>query len=193
MLLQKILDYNKQFVENKEYVPYEATKMPQKRMVVVSCMDARLIELLPKALDIHNGDAKIIKNAGGTITHAFGSIMQSVVTSVYELNADEIYIVGHHRCGMSQSNPKGTLQKILDRGVSSPEILSAIEYAGIDLEKWLFGFDNVEDSIQASIDLVRNHPFIPKDVPVHGLVMDPHTGKLDLLVDGYKALNGETK
>jgi carbonic anhydrase len=153
-------------------------------------MDARLIELLPKALDIQNGDAKIIKNAGGTIAHAFGSIMRSVVTAVYELNAEEIYIIGHHGCGMSQSNPKGTLQKILDRGVSSPEILSAIEYAGIDLEKWLFGFDKVEDSIQANIDLVRNHPFIPKDIPVHGLVIDPNTGKLDLLVDGYKTING---
>jgi carbonic anhydrase len=190
MLLQEILAYNEQFIQNKEYVPYEATKMPQKRMVVVSCMDARLIELLPKALDIQNGDAKIIKNAGGTIAHAFGSIMRSVVTAVYELNAEEIYIIGHHGCGMSQSNPKGTLQKILDRGVSSPEILSAIEYAGIDLEKWLFGFDKVEDSIQANIDLVRNHPFIPKDIPVHGLVIDPNTGKLDLLVDGYKTING---
>ncbi|CRK83400.1 beta-class carbonic anhydrase [Neobacillus massiliamazoniensis] len=190
MLLQEILSYNEQFVENKEYVPYEATKMPQKRMVVVSCMDARLVELLPKALDLHNGDAKILKTAGGTITHPFGSIMRSIVTAVYELNADEIYIIGHHACGMSQSNPKGTLQKILDRGVASPEILSAIEYAGIDLEKWLFGFDNVEDSIQANINLVKNHPLIPKDVPVHGLVIDPHTGKLDLLVDGYKALNG---
>lgn len=189
MLLQEILAYNEQFVQNKEYLPYEATKMPQKRMVVISCMDARLIELLPKALDLHNGDAKIIKNAGGTITDAFGSIMRSVVTAVYELNAEEIYIIGHHACGMSQSNPKGTLQKILDRGVSSPEIFSAIEYAGIDLEKWLFGFDHVNDSIQANIDLVRNHPFIPKDIPVHGLAIDPHTGKLDLLVDGYKTSN----
>jgi len=190
MLLQEILAYNEQFIQNKEYVPYEATKMPQKRMVVVSCMDARLIELLPKALDLQNGDAKIIKNAGGTIAHAFGSIMRSVVTAVYELNAEEIYIIGHHGCGMSQSNPKGTLQKIIDRGVSSPEILSAIKYAGIDLEKWLFGFDKVEDSTQANVDLVRNHPLIPNDIPVHGLVIDPHTGKLDLLVDGYESLNG---
>ncbi|MFC9419955.1 carbonic anhydrase, partial [Bacillus mobilis] len=43
---------------------------------------------------------------------------------------------------------------------------------------------------QANVDLVRNHPLIPKDVPVHGLVIDPHTGKLDLVVDGYKKLNG---
>ncbi|ALS77419.1 beta-class carbonic anhydrase [Planococcus kocurii] len=188
MLLQEILEHNDQFVAKKEYVPYETTKMPQKRMVVVSCMDARLIELLPKALDIHNGDAKIIKNAGGTISHAFGSIMRSIVTSVYELNAEEIYIIGHHGCGMSQSNPQGTLQKMVDRGVTSPMVLSAIEYAGVDLHKWLFGFDDVVDSITANTELVRNHPLIPKDIPVHGLVIDPQTGKLDVIVDGYKDL-----
>lgn len=188
MLLQEILTYNEQFVQNKEYVQYEATKYPKKRMVVVSCMDARLVELLPKALDLHNGDAKILKTAGGTITHPFGSIMRSIVTAVYELNAEEIYVIGHHGCGMSQSNPKGTLQKILDRGVASSEILSALEYAGIDLHKWLFGFDNVVDSIKGNIELVRNHPLIPKDIPVHGLAIAPDTGKLDVIVDGYKEL-----
>lgn len=192
MQLQEILQYNEQFVENKEYAPYTATKMPQKRMVVVSCMDARLIELIPKALNLHNGDAKIIKNAGGTINHAFGSIMRSIVTAVYELNAEEIYIIGHHGCGMSQSNPKGTLQKMVDRGVTSPEILSVLEYAGVDLHKWLFGFNNVVDSINANIELVRNHPLIPKDIPVHGLAIDPHTGKLDLIVEGYEELANKT-
>ena len=130
-------------------------------MVVVSCMDARLIELLPKALDIHDGDAKVIRNAGGKIASAFDSVMQGVVASVYDLNADEIFLIGHHRCGASQTNQRNT-SKILDRGVVSPEILSAIEYASIDLEKWLFGFDDVCDSTQANVDLVRNHPLIPK-------------------------------
>ncbi len=58
--------------------------------------------------------------------------------------------------------PKEHFKKILDRGVASPEILAAIEYAGVDLEKWLFGFDDICDSTQANVDLVRNHPLIPK-------------------------------
>ena len=189
ILLQEILKYNEQFVENKEFVQYESTKYPNKRMLIVSCMDARLLELLPKALDLHNGDAKIIKTAGGTISHPFGSIMRSIVTAVYELNAEEIYVIGHHGCGMSESNPKGTLQKIVDRGVTSPEILSVLEYAGIDLRKWLFGFDNIVDSIKGSVELVRNHPLIPKDIPVHGLVIASDTGKLDVIVDGYENLS----
>lgn len=189
MLLHDILEHNDQFVNDAEYELYEATKYPKKRMVVVSCMDARLVELLPKALDLHNGDAKIIKNAGGIISHPFGSIMRSIVTAVYELNADEIFIIGHHGCGMSQTNPKGTLQKAKERGVATQDVLNTLEYAGIDLEKWLFGFDNVVDSIKNNIELVRNHPLIPKDVPVHGLAIAPDTGKLDLIVDGYKEIS----
>ncbi|MCP1136198.1 carbonic anhydrase [Paenibacillus polysaccharolyticus] len=193
MILHEILQHNDCFVRNEEYVPYEATKIPKKRMVVVSCMDARLVELLPKALNLQNGDAKIIKNAGGIISHPFGSIMRSIVTAVYELSAEEIYIIGHHGCGMSQSNPRRTLQKAINRGVVTPEALQALEYTGIDLEKWLFGFSDVVDSIKANIDLVRNHPLVPKDVPVHGLVIAPDTGKLDLLVDGYKEVPVGTK
>jgi carbonic anhydrase len=34
--------------------------------------------------------------------------------------------------------------------------------------------------------MLRQHPLFPPDVPVHGLVIDPETGKLDLVVDGYK-------
>jgi len=59
-LLNELLDYNKKFVENHEYEKYETTKFPNKRMVFLTCMDTRLLELLPKALNLGNGDAKII-------------------------------------------------------------------------------------------------------------------------------------
>ena len=74
--LEEILEFNKSFVENKEYEKYKATKKPEKKLVILSCMDTRLTELLPKAMNIKNGDAKIIKNAGATIMHPFGSIVE---------------------------------------------------------------------------------------------------------------------
>jgi len=43
----------------------------------------------------------------------------------------------------------------------------------------------VEDSIKDSVDLITNHPLTPKNIIVHGLVMSPETGKLDLVVNGY--------
>ncbi|MCY9444161.1 carbonic anhydrase, partial [Bacillus spizizenii] len=43
--------------------PYKTTKFPSKKLVIVTCMDTRLTELLPQAMGLKNGDAKIVKNA----------------------------------------------------------------------------------------------------------------------------------
>lgn len=187
MLLDEILQHNEKFVRNMEYIPYQATKFPSKRMIILTCMDTRLVELIPSSLNIHNGEAIILKNAGGMITHPFGSIMRSMVVAIHELKAEEIFVIGHHNCGMNSVNPKETLQKMIKNKVTSKYTLSTLEYAGIDLQQWLHGFDNVNDMVNENISIIRNHPLIPKEIPVHGLVIDPDTGKLDLTVDGYKA------
>ena len=63
-MLEEILAYNKQFVENKGYESYITNKYPDKKIAILSCMDTRLTALLPAALGIKNGDVKMIKNAG---------------------------------------------------------------------------------------------------------------------------------
>ena len=71
--LDQMLEFNRRFVETKMYEPYATTRFPDKKMVIVTCMDTRLTELLPKAMNLKNGDAKIIKNAGAIITAPFGT------------------------------------------------------------------------------------------------------------------------
>ena len=66
-MIDDILEYNRSFVAEKAYEPYITDKYPAKKLAVLTCMDCRLTELLPKALGLRNGDAKIIKNAGGLI------------------------------------------------------------------------------------------------------------------------------
>jgi carbonic anhydrase len=185
-LLNEVLDYNKKFVENREYEKYETTKFPKKRMVVLACMDTRLLELLPKALNLNNGDVKLVKNAGAIVSHPFGSIMRSILISVYELQAEEVMVVAHHDCGMSGLKAGPVIESMKKRGISQ-ETLNTLSYSGIDFEKWLHGFDNVEESVVHSVNTIKNHPLMPEGVPVHGLVIDPKTGKLDLIIDGYKA------
>ncbi|MCM0648015.1 carbonic anhydrase [Clostridium swellfunianum] len=183
--LQEILDFNKSFVEDKEYDKYITSKEPNKKLVVLSCMDTRLTELLPKALNLKNGDAKFVKNAGASIMHPFGSIIRSIVVAVYEFEADEVLVIGHHGCGMSNLNVDKTIEKIISRGVSK-DVITTLNNAGIDIKKWLHGFDSVEESIKESVGLIKNHPLIPKDLIVHGLIIDPKTGKLEIVVNGYK-------
>ena len=74
-MIEQIVEYNKKFVENKGYESYLTSKYPNKKLAVLTCMDTRLTELLPAALGLKNGDAKIIKNAGGVITHPYGSVV----------------------------------------------------------------------------------------------------------------------
>ena len=61
MHLDKMLEYNKQFVAGKRYEQYATNSIPNKRMVVFTCMESRLVELLPRALNIQNGDVKMLK------------------------------------------------------------------------------------------------------------------------------------
>ncbi|HEY4567298.1 MAG TPA: carbonic anhydrase, partial [Savagea sp.] len=51
-ILQEVLEYNETFVEEKAYEPYVTTKFPNKKIVILTCMDTRLIELLPKAMNL---------------------------------------------------------------------------------------------------------------------------------------------
>ncbi|WP_243292235.1 carbonic anhydrase [Bacillus sp. FJAT-47783] len=186
-LLNDMLQFNEKFVENAEYQPYETSKFPNKRLVIFSCMDTRLVELLPKALNIKNGDVKMVKNAGAILTHPLDSTMRSILVAVYELQADEVMVIGHHRCGMAGVNPEALLEKCIERGIKQ-ETISTLENSGIDLHKWLEGFDKVEENVKNSVNMIKEHPLMPKTVPVHGLVIDPETGKLDLVIDGYEGL-----
>lgn len=97
--IDDILAFNEQFVEEKRYEQYETDKYPDKKLAIVSCMDTRLTELLPAALGLKNGDAKIIKNAGGVISHPFGSVIRSLLVAVFELGVETIMVVGHTNCG----------------------------------------------------------------------------------------------
>ncbi|KGP71769.1 beta-class carbonic anhydrase [Pontibacillus yanchengensis] len=179
-VIDSMLEYNKKFVENKEYEKYITTKFPDKKIVILTCMDTRLLELLPRAMNLGNGDAKIIKNAGAIISHPFGSIMRSIIVALYELQADEVAVIGHYGCGMTGLKADPIIDKALDSGMDRSS-LEALEYAGVDVEQWLKGFDNVEESVQNSVDLIRKHPFLPANTPVHGLVISPETGELTVV------------
>lgn len=182
--LNDIMEFNQGFVKNKEYTSYATSGLPDKKLVIVACMDTRLTELLPKAMNLANGDAKFLKTAGAVVAHPFGSVMRSIMVAVYELGAEEVCVVGHHRCGMSNLHPEQLVEKMIERGISK-ETISTLETAGIHLNHWLRGFDSVQDSVRSSVQVIRNHPLLPKSVAVHGLVIDPDTGELEAVEAGY--------
>ena len=175
--MAEIFAYNEAFVENKGYEEYLTNKLPDKKLAILSCMDTRLTELLPAALGLRNGDAKLIKNAGGTITHPFGSVMRSLLVCIYEMGVEEIAVVGHYDCGMLGFDPTAMMEKMVARGIPR-ERLAMLKYCGVNLDTWLMGFQSVQASVQDTVTLIRQHPLVPEDVKIHGLLIDPVTGRL---------------
>ena len=176
-MIEKMLEYNRKFVESKAYEEYKTSKYPDKKIAIVTCMDTRLVALLPAALGLKNGDVKIIKNAGGTITNPFDSTMRSLLVAIYELGVNEIMIIGHTGCGVQGMNAEEMLHLMKERGVDE-EHIQLMRHCGIDLDSWLHGFDDTKSAVLETVDLVKNHPLMAKDVVVRGYIMDSTTGEL---------------
>lgn len=121
-MIDEILSYNRRFVDDKEYEKYLTSKFPDKKIAIVTCMDTRLVELLPVALGLRNGDVKIIKNAGGVITNPFDSTMRSLLVAVYELGVEEIMVIGHTGCGVQGMNAREMLHLMKERGIPESNI-----------------------------------------------------------------------
>ncbi len=176
-MIDEILSYNREFVQRGDYKQYETSKYPDKRIAVVTCMDTRLTHLLPAALGIRNGDVKMIKNAGGTITNPFDSTVRSLLVAIYELGVNEVMVIGHTGCGVQGMDSVHMLSLMRGRGIDE-EHISLMRHCGIDLDSWLHGFDDTEAAVAETVDLVRNHPLVPSDITVRGFIIDSVTGLL---------------
>lgn len=176
-MIKEILEHNRRFVAEKGYEQFITSKYPDKKIAIVTCMDTRLVELLPAALGYRNGDVKIIKNAGGVITNPFDSTVRSLLVAVYELGVNEIMVIGHTNCGVQGMNADEMLKLMRERGISE-EHINLMMHCGIDLKSWLHGFEDTDEAVLETVDLVRNHPLMPADVVVKGYVIDTVTGEL---------------
>ena len=179
-MIQKILEYNKAFVKEEAYKPYITSKYPDKKLAILTCMDARLTALLPAALGIKNGDAKIIKNAGGVTTHPYGSVVRSLLVAILELGVGEIMVIGHTDCGVQGMDAEEMLEKLISRGIPK-EHIDIVRRSGIDLNTWLGGFSSSEESVRETVAALKVHPLMPRDVTIQGFVMDSITGALTFI------------
>lgn len=192
-MLEEILAYNKAFTEKKEGQPFRTDKYPDRKMAIITCMDTRLTLLLPAALGLRNGDVQIIKTAGGIVNDEFDSVVRSLIVAVYQMGVEEVLVIGHDDCGMQGLRCEHVMKYMKERGVdvrkpesepeSEPESGPKLARGRVDrnlpaLNEWLAGFDCVEDSVRHSVEVLKGHPLLPKDLRVYGLVIDPDTGAL---------------
>ena len=183
-ILPEILEHNRRFVAAKQYEQYATDALPNKKIVIVTCMDTRLVELLPAAMNLRQGDAKVLKTAGAIVAHPFGGIMRSILVAVYQLGAREIAVVGHHGCGMTGMNSERILEAARERGISESVIATLRDSPKLDVARWLRGFERPSEGVVESVRTIRNHPLLPNDVLVHGLLISPETGELEMVDTG---------
>ncbi len=176
-MIDEILEYNKKFVAEKRYEQYITNKYPNKKIAILTCMDTRLTELLVAALGIKNGDVKLIKNAGGIISHPFGSVIRSLSVAIYELGVEEIMVIAHSDCGACHLDHNEMIEQMIARGIKR-ESIEMMKFCGVDFAKWLDGFKDTENSVRSTVTEIKEHPLIPKDIVVRGFIIDSVTGLL---------------
>jgi carbonic anhydrase len=134
---------------------------PGKKVAVLACMDARLD--VHKILGLEEGDAHVIRNAGGVATD---DAIRSLVISQRLLGTEEIVLIHHTDCGMLTFR--------------DDELKSAIQKeTGIRPQFALEAFGDLEEDVRQSIRRIEVSPFIPKKTGVRGFVYDVKSGKLD--------------
>jgi carbonic anhydrase len=134
---------------------------PAKKLAVVACMDARLD--VHKILGIQEGDAHVIRNAGGAVTD---DTIRSLAISQRLLGTQEIILIHHTDCGMLTFKDEDLKKQIeKETGIRPAFALEA--------------FGDLDDDVKQSIARIKASPFIPNKSSVRGFVYDVRTGKLN--------------
>lgn len=133
---------------------------PTERYAVVTCMDARIVPAT--ALGVHEGNAHIVRNAGGLVTD---DALRSLVISHWELGTQEVFVIGHTGCGMQTFTNEAMQEKLAAHGVDA----SAVDFQP---------FSDLEESVRRGVARVRESPLLPDSFSATGFVYDVRTGRL---------------
>ena len=149
---------------NEEYASHfqkgDLPLPPARKVAVLACMDARLDPA--RILGLEEGDAHVIRNAGGRAADA----LRSLVISEQLLGTNTIVIIHHTDCGMltfSNEQLRSKLRQDLNADAGNIDFLP---------------FSDLEQSVRDDIAFLRNSPLIPQNIDIRGFIYDVKTGKL---------------
>lgn len=158
--IDQVLLANQQFSEH-----FSAENLPTKparKLAVIACMDYRIP--VAQALGLKNGDAVIIRNAGGIVTE---DTLRSLIVAHYLLEVQEIMIINHTKCGMLTFKDQDFVEKLEDQtGVSA--VIPAHFYA----------FEDLAENVRRQYRRLKSHPWIPDKLLIRGFIYDVTSGRL---------------
>lgn len=131
---------------------------PGRKTAVVICMDARIDPA--RALGLEEGDAHVIRNAGGRVVEA----LRSLAISQQLLGTAEVAIIHHTDCGMLTFTDESIRGKLKESLAADADHIAFLP------------FTDVDESVRADVALYRSSTLVRQDVPVRGFVYDVKTG-----------------
>ena len=134
---------------------------PGRRFAVVTCMDARLDPA--KFLGLEEGDAHVIRNAGGLVTD---DALRSLVISHWLLGTQEAFVIAHSDCGMLTFTNDELRQKLAEEADA--------DASGADFHP----FSDLDDSVRTSVRKIADSPLLPDSFAATGYVYDVTSGRL---------------
>jgi carbonic anhydrase len=153
---------------------------PARRFAILTCMDARLDPA--RFAGLAEGDAHVIRNAGG---RASDDAIRSLVISYKLLGTREFFVIHHTNCGMeffTSDVMRDLLASSLQTAELTPKGFRDIGWGPGSRAGEYIDWLTIRDQTQAVIDdveRIRNHPLVPKTIPIFGFVYDVHSGKLN--------------
>jgi len=181
-LFEAIIDANHRAVAgDKEAGLHPADFADELPVIALTCIDPRLNAYFPNALALPPEGVIWLRNAGNIITGPLSSTMRSLALACAVKGGREIAIIGHTDCQVAKTTTMQLLDKLKALGVERNSLPD-------NLGDFFGTFGSERQNVIKACDIVRHSPLIGPKIPVHGLLLDLETGKLDWLVNGYETL-----
>jgi carbonic anhydrase len=182
-LFEAILDANRRKIAGDKDASVPVAELGAALpLAALTCIDARLNRLLPDMLGISEDQFVWLRNAGNIITGPLSSTMRSLAMACAIKGAKEIAIIGHSDCLVGKTTAMKLLDGLAALGVDRHRLpANLVEYFGL--------FATERQNVARGVDFVRASPLIGTKVPVHGLLIDVQSGRLEWIVNGYQGLD----
>ena len=159
-VIDEVLAANRQFAG--QFSGQDLPNRPAKRLAVVACMDYRIP--IAQALGLENGDAVVIRNAGGIITE---DTLAALLVAHYKLGVTDVMIINHTQCGMMTFNDQ-ELVEFLENETGQTAVIPAHFHT----------FTDLEENLRRQFRRLESHVWIPKELNVRGFIYNVKTGQL---------------
>src|SRR5271166_3440550 len=182
-LFEAIVDANHRAAAGDQHAGLHPAEFESELPIIaLTCIDVRLNPLLPEVLGVPKEQFIWLRNAGNIISGPLSSTMRSLALACAIKGGKEIAIIGHTDCQVGKTTTMEIIERLSAVGVDR-------QHLPPNVNEFFGTFSSERANVIKAVDFVRHSPIIGPRIPVHGLLVDIETGRVEWLVNGYQALD----